>query len=99
MEFTLVDFLIGLTLMNAMPHLLFGLLKVRFLSAFGFSPSGNIAYAFLNVASALVLFHIQYGIQELMSHGMVIGAGVVLLLYLVSGRFIYHLFQQNDESR
>lgn len=98
MEFTLIDFFIGFFLMNAMPHLLFGLLKIRFLSAFGFSPKGNIAYAFLNVAIALLLFHIRYGIQELMNQGIVIGAGAMLLIYLLSGRFFYKLFQQNDES-
>jgi hypothetical protein len=98
MELSLLDFLIGFFLMNAMPHLLFGLLKIRFLSAFGFSPRGNVAYAFLNVAMALVLFHIQYDIQALMRHGIMIGAGVMLLLYLVSARFFYNLFQQRDTS-
>jgi len=29
------------------------------------------------------LFHTQYGIQQLMSHGIVIGAGAMLLIYLV----------------
>ena len=94
MEFTLIDFLIGFFLMNAMPHILFGLLKIRFLSAFGFSPQGNIGYGLLNIAVTLVLFHIQYGIQELVNHGIVIGAGTMLLIYLVSGRFFYNLFQE-----
>jgi len=98
MEFTLIDFFIGFFLMNAMPHLLFGLLKIRFLGAFGFSPLGNVAYAFLNVAIALVLFHIQYGIRELMNYGFVVGTVTMLLIYLVSGRFFYNLFQQNNES-
>ena len=98
MEFTLVDFLIGFFLMNAMPHSLFGLLKIRFLSAFGFSPHGNIGYGLLNIAVALVLFHFQYGIQELMNHGIVLGTGAMLLIYLVSGRFFYNLFQHRKET-
>lgn len=98
MEFTLIDFLIGFFLMNAMPHNLFGLLKIRFFSAFGFSSQGNVAYGLLNIAIALVLFHIRYGIQALMNHGIVIGAGTMLLIYLVSGRFFYNLFQEKKAS-
>jgi hypothetical protein len=94
MEFTFIDFLIGFFLMNAMPHILFGLLKIRFFSAFGFSPQGNIGYGLLNIVGALVLFHIQYGIQTFMEHGIVVGAGTMLLIYLVSGRFFFNLFQE-----
>lgn len=99
MQFTLIDFFIGFFLMNAMPHLLFGLLKIRFISAFGFGSTGNVVYAFLNVVAALVLFHIQYEIQDLMNHGIMIGGGTILFIYFVSGRFFYNLFQQKDESR
>jgi hypothetical protein len=84
--------------MNAMPHLLFGLLNVRFISALGFSPQGNIAYAFLNVAIALILFHMQYGIEKLMNDGVVVGALTMLLIYLITGRFFYKLFQKHDET-
>jgi hypothetical protein len=94
MEFSFVDFLIGFTLMNAMPHLLFGLLKIRFFSVFGFSPQGNIAYAFLNIAIALTLFQIQYGLTTLAQHGVVVGAVAMWFIYLVSGKFFYNLFQK-----
>jgi len=99
MDFALFDFFIGFFLMNALPHLLFGLLKIRMLSAFGFSPLSNLAYAFLNVAIALVLFHIQHGIQMLVYNGIVIGAGAMLIIYLVTGKYFYNLFQQNSELR
>jgi hypothetical protein len=36
-----IDFLIGLTLMNAMPHFVLGVWKGRMLSAFGF---GNASF-------------------------------------------------------
>ena len=98
MEFTFIDFLIGFTLMNAMPHFLFGLLNIRFLSAFGFSPQGNIGYGLLNVAAALGLFQFRYGLQELLGHGVVVGAGAVILIYLATGKFFYQLFQSKDES-
>jgi hypothetical protein len=98
MEISLLDFLIGFTLMNAMPHFLFGLLRVRFFSVFGFSSRENIAYGFLNVAIALVLFSIDYGISALMHQGIVIGALAMLLIYLVSGRFFYRLFQKENST-
>ncbi|MDJ0755301.1 MAG: hypothetical protein QNJ45_17385 [Ardenticatenaceae bacterium] len=91
MEYTLIDFLIGLFLMNAMPHLVFGLLNIRFISAFGLSPNANLAYSLLNAVAALTLFHIQFGIETLMGNGIVIGAATVLLLYVVSGNFFYNL--------
>jgi hypothetical protein len=81
MELTLIDFLIGFLLMNAMPHILFGLLRIRFFSAFGFSPQGNLGYGLLNIAFVLFLFHIRYGIEVLMNHGIVVGAGTMLLIY------------------
>jgi hypothetical protein len=98
MEFTFIDFLIGFFLMNAMPHILFGLLKIRFFSVFGFSPSGNMGYGFLNITVAFVLFHIQYGLETLMNHGIVVGAGTMLLIYVVSGRFFFNLFQEKKAA-
>lgn len=96
MQFVPTEFFVGFFLMNAMPHMLFGLLGIRFFSLFGFSAQGNLAYAFLNVVVALVLFHFQYGIQALISNGIVIGACTMLLIYLLTGRFFYSLFQQNN---
>ena len=92
MQLTLIDFLIGFFLMNAMPHLLCGLWGIRFLSAFGFSPAGNLGYAVLNVVIAVTLFHVQYGIGQLATHGIFIGAAAMLFIYLVTGRYFYTLF-------
>lgn len=96
MEFSPVDFLIGATLMNAMPHMLFGLMKVRFFSVFGYSPPGNIGYAFLNIAIALALFHINYGLAALRQNEIVIGALAMLAIYLISGRFFLALFSKSE---
>lgn len=93
MEFRLIDFFIGFLLMNAMPHLLFGLIRIRFLSLFGFSDAGNLAYAFINVIAALTLFHIKYGIQQLFNHGIMLGVLTIFLIYLLTGRFFYDRFQ------
>lgn len=98
MQFTLLDFFTGFFLMNAMPHLLFGLFRIRFFSAFGFSPLGNLAYAAVNAIVGLTLFHIQHGIQLVMANGIFMGAAAMLLIYAVSGRFFYNLFQQKKAT-
>ncbi|WP_420644718.1 hypothetical protein [Candidatus Leptofilum sp.] len=95
MELTLIDFLIGFFLMNAMPHLLVGLFGIRFLSAFGYKPSANLGYALLNVIVALFLFHIQHGIQALPTQGILLGALALLFIYLVTGRYFYNRFHLN----
>jgi hypothetical protein len=94
MQFNLIDFFIGFTLMNAMPHLLMGLFRIRFLSLFGFSHNGNLAYGSLNVFVALMLFHIQYGLNILIDNGILIGALVIIVLYLITGRYLYKVFQK-----
>ncbi len=96
MQFTFINFLIGFFLMNAMPHMLFGLLKIRFFSLFGFSPAGNLGYALLNVVVALVLFHFQFGIQMLFNHGIILGVLSMILIYLLTGRYFYNLFQKDE---
>ncbi|WP_420628089.1 hypothetical protein [Candidatus Leptofilum sp.] len=89
---TLIDFLTGFFLMNAMPHLLVGLFEIRFLSAFGYKPMANLGYALLNVVVALLLFHVQHSIQALSTHGILLGALAMLFIYLVTGRYFYNRF-------
>ena len=94
MEFNWFDFLMGLTLVNAMPHILFGLLDIRFLSALGFGPRANLMYALLNIAAALVLFHVRYGIATLKDHGLVMGALGVLFFFLFFGKHFHSRYQR-----
>lgn len=98
MEFTLIDFLIGFFLMNAMPHWLFGITRTRMLSAFGFTAQANIAYSFLNVAIAFSLFQFQYGLQQLFESGILLGAFAMLVIYYLTGKFFINLFQENSNS-
>ncbi|MEP2989968.1 MAG: hypothetical protein ABJN65_01870 [Parasphingorhabdus sp.] len=94
MTFNIIDFLIGFLLMNAMPHMLFGLMNIRFFSAFGFSPLGNLAYAELNIIAALTLFHFQYGISSLTDQGFIVGALAMLTIYMLTGKFFFNRFQK-----
>ena len=95
MTFTWIDFLIGFFLMNAMPHWIFGLTKTRMLSAFGFTAQANIAYSFLNVAIALILFGWRYGLPAILDNGVFVGAAAMMLIYYFTGRMFLNLFRED----
>ena len=82
--------------MNAMPHMLFGVIRLRFLSAFGFSAIGNIVYAVINLILAGFLYDYQYGIETLVDDGLVLGALTIWVIYLLTGRFLAGLFQEDQ---
>lgn len=83
----LTDLFIGGLLMNAMPHLIFGLTKTRYLSLFGYSAAGNIGYAALQLVIAMVLFHIEHSISTLFNNGLVLGATGILFIFFLFGKF------------
>ena len=95
----IIDFLIGLTLMNAMPHFILGVWRGRMFSAFGFGDTKNILYGVLNFAVSLGLFVSRYGIEQVFRNGMYAGALVLLLIYFLTGRFWFSLFHQGHGEK
>jgi hypothetical protein len=95
----IIDFLIGLTLMNAMPHFVLGVWKGRMLSAFGFGDTKNIFYGVLNFAVSLGLFVSRYGIEQLFRNGIYAGALVLLVIYFLTGRLWYSIFHQKHVEK
>jgi hypothetical protein len=95
----IIDFLIGLTLMNAMPHFILGVWKGRMFSAFGFGNTKNILYGVLNFAVSLGLFVSRYGIEHLFRNGIYAGTLVLLIIYFLTGRFWYSIFQQKHVEK
>lgn len=91
----ILDFLIGLTLMNAMPHFVLGTWKVRMFSAFGFGNTKNILYGILNFLASLALFGYKYGVEKLTQNGIYVGALVLLLIYFLTGWLWYSIFHKN----
>jgi hypothetical protein len=89
----IVDLLIGLTLMNAMPHFVLGIWKGRMLSAFGMGNRKNIAYGVLQFVVSLGLFLAKYGVAGLFTNGIYLGALCILIIYLLTGRFWYSYFR------
>ena len=95
----IIDFLIGLTLMNAMPHFVLGVWKGRMLSAFGFGDTKNMLYGVLNFAVSLGLFVSRYGTAQLFRNGIYAGALVLLFIYFLSGRLWYSIFHQKHVEK
>jgi hypothetical protein len=91
---TIIDFLIGMTLMNAMPHFVLGVWKVRMFSAFGFGNTKNILYGILNFIISLELFLYKYGGEQLIRNGIYIGALALLLIYFLTAQFWYSIFHK-----
>jgi hypothetical protein len=91
----ILDFLIGFTLMNAMPHFVLGTWQGRMFSAFGFGNRQNLAYGLVNAAISLSLFLWRYGPQRLFASGIYVGAGTLLLIYFATGWFWHRRFQEH----
>jgi len=90
----IVDLLIGMTLMNAMPHFVLGIWKGRMLSIFGFGHRQNILYGLLNAAVSVGLFLYQYRAAQLLANGIYAGALLILVIYFLTARFWYAVFHQ-----
>ena len=90
----IIDFLIGMTLMNAMPHFVLGIWKGRMLSAFGFGNIKNILYGLANFAISITLYLYRHGAEQLTSNGIYAGALLLLLIYFLTGQFWYFIFHK-----
>lgn len=99
MPFQFKDFLIGVFLMNAMPHMLFAMMNIRFLTLFGFSGLANLLHALISVGLALYFYHVQYHISTLIQDGVMVGALSMLLIFLLTSRFLLGFFELNHHER
>lgn len=91
---TIIDFVIGLTLMNAMPHWVLGIWKGRMLSGFGVGDTKNILYGLLNFGISISLYGYQYGLSSIAENGIFAGALFVLIMYFLTGKFFYQFFKK-----
>jgi len=99
MEFTLIDFIIGLTLVNMLPHFVLGIWKGRMLSGLGFGNTKNILYGLLNLIISISLFFFKYGIEELLSNGIYLGGLFVILSYLIVGKLCFKHFHEENSKK
>lgn len=90
----IIDFIIGLTLINTIPHFVLGIWKGRMLSAFGFSNTANILYGIINFVVSISLFLYKYGPEGLLNNGIYLGALFVLISYFLVGKLCYNYFHK-----
>lgn len=85
----IIDLLIGLTLMNAMPHYVLGVWKAKMLSGFGTGNTKNIVWGLCNFAISIGLFIYQYGLEGFAKNQMYAGALIVLITFFFTSHFWY----------
>jgi hypothetical protein len=90
----IIDLIIGMALMNAMPHFVLGVWKGRIVSAFGFGDTQNILYGLLNFTISVALFLYKYGMAQLLENGIYAGALILLVIYFLTGKYWYSIFHK-----
>lgn len=85
----IIDLLIGLTLMNAMPHYVLGVWKAKMLSGFGTGNTKNIIWGLCNFALSIGLFVYTYGFEGFVKNQMYTGALIVLVTFFFTSPFWY----------
>jgi len=80
----LVDFFIGFTLVNGLPHFVLGTWKANMLSGFGFGHPQNKLYGILNLVVSVSLYLYSYGMENLMANGIYLGGLVVVVIYILT---------------
>ncbi|MEM7368605.1 MAG: hypothetical protein AAF587_08365 [Bacteroidota bacterium] len=88
----LIDFIIGLTLVNSLPHFVLGVWKGRMFSGLGFGDKNNIGYSLINFVISIGLFLFQYGFSALWENSMYLGGLFVVVAYYAVGHVCYRYF-------
>jgi hypothetical protein len=90
----IIDFIIGLTLINTIPHFVLGIWKGRMFSGLGFGNTQNILYGMINFVISLSLFIYKYGLAGILENGIYLGALFVLVSYFIVGNLCYTYFHK-----
>lgn len=90
----IIDFIIGLTLINTIPHFVLGIWKGRMLSGLGFGNTQNIIYGIINFAISISLFLYKYGWKGILENAIYLGALFVLISYFIVGKLCYTYFHK-----
>jgi len=90
----ITDFIIGLCLVNTLPHTVLGIWKGRIFSGLGFGNLQNIGYGLINFTISLSLFWYKYGVEGLFEHGIYAGGLFIALAYFLVGKLCYKKFHE-----
>jgi len=99
MDFSFIDFIIGLTLVNTIPHFVLGIWKGRMFSGLGFGNKQNILYGLLNFFISIGLFLFKYGVDGLAQNSIYLGALFVIFSYFLVGKLCYKRFHEKYFSK
>ncbi len=88
----IIDFLTGLTLMNAMPHFVLGIWKGKMMSGFGMGNTKNILWGLTNFMLSIGLFIYKYGVKGLLQNPIYLGALSVLVVFFLSAKLWYKYY-------
>ena len=91
----LLDFYFGISLINAMPHLVLGQLGIRFLCLFGYSPKANIAYSFVNVLAAVLIGIYKFGFDLVINSPTTYGLLFVYFGFVFMGPMLVKIWHHN----
>jgi len=94
----LIDFLIGFFAVNALPHYLFGRMKIGILSLFGYSSIGNLGYSCLCLITSVGLFSYKYGLSSLSEHMILCGALFVVVCYMLVWDVVCHFLRHDSKA-
>lgn len=89
-----IDFIIGATLMNSMPHFILGVWKGKMLSGFGTGNRQNIVWGITNFIISISLFIYKYGIDGLIQNQIFLGATFILVTFFFTSYFWYRYFNK-----
>ena len=92
----IIDFFIGFTITNSIPHFLVGAAGIRFLGLFGYGNRANMAYSLLSIGISMVLFHVNYGLRNLFEVPMYVGALVIAVSYVFGSKLLVKLFTEKS---
>lgn len=90
----IVDLLIGLTLMNAMPHYILGIWKGKMLSGFGTGNIQNIVWGLCNFLASISLFIYRYGLKGILENQIYLGAVIILITFFFTSGFWYNYYNK-----
>ncbi len=82
-----IDFVIGLTLVNALPHYILGVWKQPMLSGFGMGNTKNIIWGVVNLVTSVVLFLYTYGLDGFLQNGMYAGGLLIVVTFFITASF------------
>lgn len=94
----MIDFIIGLTLMNAMPHYILGVWKGKMLSGFGVGNTRNILWGLTNFTVSVTLFIYKYGLKGIMENQIYFGALLIMVTFFFTSYLWYKYFYREKDK-